>query len=48
LHIECAKEEVKRALNDWSRYIDIVFKQEADNSNSDIKFFTAFVRTGGT
>ena len=47
IHIDCAKEETIKALQAWSKYADIEFRQQADNSDSDIKIFSAYVNTGG-
>ena len=47
LHIECAKEETIKAMHDWAEHASIEFEQLPDNSDSDIKIYSAFVSTGG-
>lgn len=39
--IDCAKEEIKNALNTWSQTAGIDFAELPDNSASDIRFFVA-------
>lgn len=45
--IDCAKPEVRRALNAWSDAANINFDEETENSESDIRFFVADIRQSG-
>ena len=43
---KCAREGIKKALNEWERYGDFSFKKLADNSQSDIRFIVAEIEQG--
>lgn len=45
--IDCAKPEVRRALNAWSDAANINFDEQTENSKSDIRFFVADIRQSG-
>lgn len=44
---DCAKSEIRKALDDWAAVADISFAELPDNSNSDIRFYVANIKQSG-
>ena len=45
--LSCAKAEIRNALDSWSEIADIEFQELSDNSDADIRFYTADIIQGG-
>jgi hypothetical protein len=43
----CAVTQIKRALADWERIADVTFQEEAEGSDTQIRFITAEIRQTG-
>ncbi|MEL6561072.1 MAG: matrixin family metalloprotease [Bacteroidota bacterium] len=44
---DCARDQIRKALQDWAAVANISFQEFPDNSETDIRFFVADIRQSG-